>query len=286
MTSDPLVGEELDGDRAPVLIGQLTDTHVLAVDDTETETFVDNNARLADAIASIESEPVPLRAVVATGDLTNDARPGEYDALGELLSGLSVPLLALPGNHDEPDELRQRFPDTPWAPVEHASWCTEIDGVRVVGLDSTRRGEHGGEVDPVRAGWLDAVLGVPHDGVTLLAMHHPPFESGIDWMDRDFPGVDLLGEVLRARPVAKILCGHLHRPITSTFAGIPAQVGVSTVQHVALDLRAGARPAVSIESAGYQIHAVEGGGLVTHTRHIRTGPPVTPSWAATDTASH
>lgn len=265
-----------------VLIGQLTDTHVLAPDDDTTEVFVDNNARLADAVASINAEEPGLDLVVATGDLTNDARADEYDELCDLLGGVTVDLLPLPGNHDERTELRGRFPDVPWAGAEHASWVATVGHVRVIGLDSTRPGHHGGEFDDDRAAWLSSVLAEAHDGVTLLAMHHPPFRSGIDWMDANgFLGLDLLAEVVHGQPIARIMCGHLHRPMGSSFAGIPAQVGMSTVQHVALDLRGVGAIAVIDDPVGYQIHQVVDDAVVTHSRYIGTGLPIVPKWAAT-----
>ncbi|MEM1334314.1 MAG: metallophosphoesterase, partial [Actinomycetota bacterium] len=201
-----------------VLIGQLTDTHVVAdgVTAADTTTGIDNNGRLRSAVASILAEPAPLDAVVVTGDLVNDARVEEYDTAVELLAPLAAQrgpgtpasvgnrLLPIPGNHDRPGELRRRFPNVPWADTEHTSWVTDVGGVRLIGLDSTRVRagvvEHGGAVDADRLDWLDRVLGIAHDGPTVLAMHHPPFASGIWWMDRwGFEGLDLLAEVLADR---------------------------------------------------------------------------------------
>ncbi|WP_051071332.1 metallophosphoesterase [Ilumatobacter coccineus] len=267
--------------RFVALIGQLTDTHVLARDDQETEVFVDNNARLVDAVASIRAETTPVDVLIGTGDLANSGHPAEYEALLELLEPLDVPFLALGGNHDVRELLRSSFPGTPWVDAEHASWSTVVAGVRLVGLDSTTPGEHGGRLDEERCDWLDGVLRAPFDGPTLLAMHHPPFASGIRWMDmHGFPGLDLLDEVLTAHPVDRILCGHLHRPMASTFAGAPAQVGMSTVQHVALDLRPDAPVAVIDNPVGYQLIDVRPDSIVAHSRYIRTAAPVIPAWAS------
>ena len=84
-----------------------------------------------------------MAVVLGTGDLTNWARPGEYERLAELLAPLTVPFLALPGNHDDRDLLRATFPTTPWIDAAHASWVTTVgagdERVRIVGLDSTSR---------------------------------------------------------------------------------------------------------------------------------------------------
>ncbi|MGB3735814.1 MAG: phosphodiesterase [Ilumatobacter sp.] len=271
---------------SPVLIGQLTDTHVVADADTD-EHYVDNNARLAAAIASIAVEAPGLDAVLMTGDLTDTSHPDAFATLTELLGSIDVPVLALPGNHDTREATRRALPDAGWIDAEHLSWVNEIRGVRLIGLDSTRPGYHGAEFDDERAVFLDATLAEPHGGTTLLAMHHPPFATGIDWMDEaGFVGLDRFTEVLAAHPgaVDKIVCGHLHRSITAVVAGVPAQVGISTVQHVALDLAPDSEPSLVLDPVGYQIHRIVGGRgverVVTHTRYIETrAASFVPDWA-------
>jgi len=267
-----------------LLLARLTDTHVVEPD-TDEELWVDNNGRLGEAVTSINAESPAVAAVLATGDLTNDGRPGEYVALAELLSPLGAPVLPLPGNHDDRDALRATFPDVPWADAAHASWTTTLDdgrrSARVVGLDSTRPGHPGAELDASREEWLRSALAAPFDGVTVLAMHHPPMATGIEWMDRSgFVGLDRLEAVLAAHPVDRIVCGHLHRPIVSTIAGVAVTVGPSTVQSVVLDLHASSSPAVIRDPVGYLLHLVEGTRIVTHTRYIATGQsPIVPGWA-------
>ena len=114
-----------------VLVGQLTDTHVAASGPDGApldELYVDNNARLVSAVASINAEAPALDVLLGTGDLTNWARPAEYDILAELLAPLVVPFLPLPGNHDDRDLLRATFPDAPWIDAAHASWVDRRRG--------------------------------------------------------------------------------------------------------------------------------------------------------------
>lgn len=272
--------------RRQVLIGQLTDTH-LVDPDGDTELFVDNNGRMRTAVARLNAEDPPVAAVLGTGDLTNDHEPRAYDVLAEIVADLDAPFLPLGGNHDDRPHLRATFPDVGWTDADHLSWDVTVQGVRLVGLDSTRPGAHGGEVDAERIRWLDDRLAERHDGPTILALHHPPFESGIWWMDQyGFAGLDALAEVLRARPVDRIVCGHLHRPMVSSFAGIPAIVAMSTVQHVELDLRGRGAGDVAIirDPVGYQLHRVvvdgDGSTIVTHARYLDTGEaPIVPDWA-------
>lgn len=265
---------------APILLAQLTDLHVVEPE-SDGEVWVDNAARLREAVATIDDESPPIAAVLATGDLTNDGRPGEYAVLAEALEPLGVPVCPLPGNHDDRALLRATFPAVPWVDAEHASWAIDIRGVRMIGLDSTIPGAPGAEFDQAREEWLRVQLAEPFDGPTILAVHHPPFVTGIEWMDRSgFVGLDRLESVLADHPVDRVVCGHMHRPISSTIAGIPVQVGISTVQSIALDLSERSAPAVICDPSGYLIHRVDGRDIVTHTRYIATGQrPISPGRA-------
>ena len=129
---------------------------------------------------------------------------------------------------------------------------------------------------------LASVLSAPHDGPTILAMHHPPFRTGISWMDvNGFVGLDRLADVLAEHPnVDRILCGHLHRPITTTVGGVTTQTCPTTSQPVALDLRPGQTISMITEPAAYNLHLRTEGGWVTHTRFVGLGvDPIVPDWA-------
>ena len=271
---------------SPLFIAQLTDPHVV-VPGTDEELFVDNNERLASAVNKVNSESPRVSAVLATGDLTNWGHPAEYEALASLLQPLAVPVLPIPGNHDDRALMRAAFPDIPWVDASHASWSMVIEGadttsVRIVGLDSSIPDEPGAEFDAEREEWLRSTLRDQVDAPTILAIHHPPFITGIGWMDGSgFAGLDRLEAVLTEYPVDQIVCGHLHRPITSSIAGIPAQVGLSTVQHIDLDLSPDAGVSLIHEPVGYQVLRISDSGIVVHTRYTESDElPFVPKWAA------
>ena len=105
-------------------------------------------------------------------------------------------------------------------------------------------------------------------------------------MDRaGFIGLDRFAEIVGGASVDRIICGHMHRPIGSSVGGVAAQVAMSTVQHVALDLAPRAGVSLVRDPVGYQLHRVQGGAVVTHSRFIETGEvPFEPDWAADDYA--
>lgn len=266
---------------APVLIAQLTDTHVVDPN-TDEELYVDNNGRVAEAIDSINRESPAVAAVLATGDLTQWGTPEEFAELSRLTAELRSPILPLVGNHDNRDGIRECFPGVPWVEARHASWVVEVEHVRLVGLDSTRPGEAGAEFDHERELWLRSVLAQHHDGPTVLAMHHPPFVTGIDWMDRaGFIGLDRFTAVLSdTKVVDRIQCGHMHRPMSSVVGGVLAEVGLATTVHVALDVGPDRPVQVIRDPVGYRLLRITGRSIVGHTRYFATGEePFTPAWS-------
>ncbi|MFV0525497.1 MAG: phosphodiesterase [Acidimicrobiales bacterium] len=271
-----------------LLVAQITDTHVLEPWSTE-EQLVDNNARLAVAVAAINAERPRPDVVLATGDLVNNSTPEQTAIFAELVAPLDVPILVLPGNHDDRASLKATF-DQPWQETgdDHISWAVDLGPVRLIGLDTIVPGRPGGRFDAEREEWLTATLAEAPDRPTLVAMHHPPFVSGLDVMDgMGLKGIEAFAAVIAANPqVERILCGHLHRPITTTVGGATCTVGVATIEPVALNLGPDAPIEVALDPYGYFLHGYRAGAgssgqWISHLRYLATGqPPVVPEWAA------
>ncbi len=272
------VGLAWRGRIGGVILAQITDTHILAPGEKQ---FVDNNAMLAKAIESLNSENPRPDAVVATGDLTNWGYPEQYTELAKLASALEIPFFPMVGNHDDRALMKQTFPDMAWADGEHASWVLDIEDTTLIGFDSIDPGQNGAAFDDERGAWLDSTLSSTTKPV-ILAMHHPPFTTSIAWMDEQgFRDVDDLRAVIadHSSRIIRILSGHFHRPIIGTVAGVTASVCLSTVHHIDLDLRPVSEPAVIFDPRGYQLHVVNGSEMVSHTRYIDTGEEAfDPEW--------
>lgn len=267
-----------------VLIAQLTDTHVVA-DPSLHELYIDNNDRLRMAIESLNAEAPRPSLVLMTGDLTNTGTSDEYAVLAGLLAELELPALAVPGNHDTRDGIRALFPDLAWAAADHASCVVDLeDGdlgpIRLIGLDSTVPEQPGAAFDAEREAWLvEAIIGAP--GRVALALHHPPFPTGIEWMDANgFIGLDRLETVLREHPVERIMSGHIHRALCTTVAGIPTVTCPSTIHHVELDLMPDAPVSLIVDPPAYALHHITASSWVTHQRFFATGAErIHPDWA-------
>ncbi len=253
-----------------MLIAQITDMHVKPEGEMLSGTL-DSHAMLAAAVARINGlSPLP-DLLLATGDLTADGEPEEYAALRRLLSGLVMPYLLLPGNHDIRENLRAAFPDQPWEDGKFLLCAVDDHPVRVIALDTVIPGEHGGRLCPGRLAWLEDKLAEAPERPTIVAMHHPPFVTGIAHMDRmgleDTSG--LADSVGRNKQVIRILCGHVHRPVQTMFAGVPASIAPATSFQVELILDDARSIQWTGEPPAFQLHLwTPGGGLVSHTAYV------------------
>lgn len=264
-----------------MLLAQVTDTHMLHPTSDEPR-LVDHIGRLELAVASLNAEDPAPAAVLLTGDLTNNSEPGEIETLRTCLEPLNLPALAIPGNHDDRAEIRASF-DLPWAADDNLSWIVELDGLSVIGLDTTVPGAQHGDFDPPRREWLTGALARTAPNPTVIAMHHPPFASGIRWMDATMlRNADLFTELVAgASHLTRIFCGHLHRHVVTSVGGVLTSVGPATVHHVELNLSDDAKIELIDDPTGYQLHHFDGTTWVSHIRYIDCdAEPITPHWAS------
>jgi Icc protein len=189
--------------------------------------------------------------------------------LRQLLAPLSIPTFVIPGNHDAREPLRAAFPGARYLPPEgHLQYAVDEYPLRLVALDTLDPGKHGGTLCAERLGWLDTALAARPGQPTLILMHHPPFPTGITYMDNyGLDNVAGLAEIVARHPqIERIVCGHLHRAIDRRFAGTVAGTAPSTAHQIRLNLVAGGPISFTFEPPGYQLHVWRpDSGLVTHT---------------------
>jgi Icc protein len=258
-----------------MLIAQITDTHITSPG-TLLLGLVDTASALERAVAALNRLDPSPDAAVLTGDLVETGAPEEYDHLRTLLAPLRMPLFAIPGNHDAREPMREAFIGDGYLPRQGFLNSTIEDyPLRVIALDTLVPGEVGGALCSDRLRWINRILTEAQDQPTLVLMHHPPFITGIRGMDQaGLAGGAGFAEIIRRHPqVERILCGHLHRPIETRFAGTVAGTAPSTAHQIVLDLRPEARLSFAFEPPGYQLHYwSEGIGLVTHMAAIGDWP--------------
>ncbi|MCB0994045.1 MAG: phosphodiesterase [Acidimicrobiales bacterium] len=252
-----------------MLIAQISDLHV-AEDHEYMRGFVDANAKLELAVRYLNTMEQRPDVVIATGDLTDHGRPEQYALLAEILAASEIPVLLVPGNHDEREPFRSfaRSSGHSYVPAE-GPICYTIDDheVRLVALDSLRLDHHDGEVDSERLAWLNATLAAAPNTPTLVFLHHPPFTTGIWWMDCiGLTGAAELEALIRRHPqVVRVVSGHLHRPIETAWGHCIVSCAPSTTHQTQCNLHPEHEPVVAAEPPQLQLHWWTGSSFVSHT---------------------
>ena len=265
------------------MLVQLSDPHIVAPG-RRLLGRIDTPALLAQAVAGVRALQPAAQAVVLTGDLVDRGSAEEYAHLRALLAPLPCPVWLMPGNHDEAAALREAFPDHPeLAPpddpalAQHVLWVREVAGLRLVALDTVVPRAPHGALCPARLAWLDQTLAAAPGQPTVVAMHHPPFVTGIEHMDAMglLEGAEGLAAVLQRHPqVERLICGHLHRPILRRFGGTVAMTVPSTAHQIVLELRENGPPSFRREPPGFAVHLLRGGALVSHLATLGEHGPV------------
>ena len=171
---------------------------------------------------------------VLLGDLAHEGREDVYERLSREMASMKMPVLAVPGNHDDAgimeacfrqDGAGNRRPGISLTPY------VSLPEAQMLFFSTARPGEDAGSVSEQDASRLRQALSDARAGrksrTILLFMHHPPLRSGIPAMDaigltgtaslREAAGIIRADQGLRMM----IICGHLHRFAAGIWCGLP-----------------------------------------------------------------
>ncbi len=255
-----------------MLIGQLTDPHIRDKGE-RAYGLVDTAAHLVAAMDFIATRLPALDALMVTGDLVDFGTASEYEHFLELTAGLAVPLLPIPGNHDARENFANAFRGRIALPSSgHLSYVHDVGALRLIMIDSTVPGRPHGSMCPERLQWLEEALSERPQRPTIIALHHPPFETGIRHMDvQNCHHAEEFADVLSRYPqVLATVAGHVHRTVMTSFAGRPCSIAPSPAHAVSLALAPDAPATFHLEPPGLHLHrwhaddACRFGRLVTH----------------------
>lgn len=263
-----------------MLIAQLTDLHVTTPGGRSLG-GVDASARAEAAARWLRRLDSPPDLVLLTGDNVQRGEPDEYVELRRIFADLPFELRILPGNHDDRAAMRAVLGDFGSALGDAAQesdgflhQAFERFGLGFILLDTLLPGAVGGELCDARLDWLAARLDERAGAPTLIALHHPPFDSGMVGLDK----CALLGRERFAQIVAGhngvvgALCGHLHRAVARAWAGTMAFAAPSAGRQFSLSLAPDAPPGWCDDPPAAMLHRwAAGDGLVSHVVAIPPG---------------
>lgn len=189
------------------------------------------------------AQEIDADAIVVSGDLTQRAKPREFQEAAAFLDQLpDVPRLIVPGNHDVPlYRIIERLTD----PYKHyraiisddLDPVIQLSGCVLVGMNSTspRRAITNGRLHMDQLDHCSRVLSeVPEDWVRIVVAHHH-FAPAPDYLhDQTMPKARRAMERFVELGVEMILGGHLHRAYIGNsldfYPGHNRQHGVIIVQ--------------------------------------------------------
>lgn len=242
----------------------LSDLHILPEGERFLEQDTMQKARdVVSAIGALELRPA---FIVISGDLTHRGDPASYSRLAGLLAemrALELPVLVCLGNHDTRAAFRSEVLGEAGASEDRPYYYSQqIDGLRVIMLDSKVPGAHDGALDDEQLAWLADQLAEPAPRGSLLVFHHPPVETAVPWLaGHGLRNPERLAEVIAGRDVVGILAGHIHFSAVRSFAGVTAAAAAG----VAFTLDPVAQQGLRfLSGSGFTLGHIEGGAMIVN----------------------
>jgi 3',5'-cyclic AMP phosphodiesterase CpdA len=254
-----------------MLIAQVTDIHLGFDRGNPHELNVRRLNMVIDQLNALRPRPDLL---IVSGDLVEHGDDAHaYDHVHALLGRWEGQMLLCVGNHDGRDAFAAEFPQLPRTDDGFIQYVSEQKDLRIVVLDTLDEGRHGGTFCEARTAWLAERLAEAPARPTMLVLHHPPLDTGIPWMSAlPHEGwVERLRAVVEPAPnIIGMICGHVHRAITATFAGRHLVVAPSTAPQIALDMHQvdpqhpDGRALIIADPPAFALHHWNGERLLTH----------------------
>lgn len=234
----------------------ISDTHILPPGELLYKS-IDTASHLRQTVHKINLMHPEPDAVIVTGDLVDGGDLPGYQHFAELIKPLKMPVYVLPGNHDNPEVMREIFSGTASFPVTDETFQYAIDDLpfRILALNSRCNGTELPDFDLQRLDWLETQL-ESSDNATLIALHHPPMTTGIELIDMGGPewyqGIKtLLGKYEQVRLV---ICGHCHTDLSGRIGNVPVYMAPSTSHQLVASRGHKIAPSAHIVPASPTLH--------------------------------
>jgi Icc protein len=249
---------------------QISDTHIVSEGVLVSSRLNTSDAliRLVSRINSIRDQIGTIDAVLISGDLSDDGCAQSYQRFKTHVSPLDLPIYVIPGNHDGRDTMRSAF--TEHLPISGPlNWCHSFNDIVMIGLDTLVEGQGHGTLTFDTLSFLESSLIAAQGSPVLLALHHPPFLSGINFMDK----IGLTNRKAFLEIIAgysgelRIVCGHIHNMIVTSIGKHTSISAPSPGSTFAYDRRADAPVGFLSHEDGCLLHRWDGG-----FQTIRIGP--------------
>lgn len=204
---------------------QFSDPHLFAQPDGElrgVRTLSTFRSTVAHAL-SVHGRP---DAILVTGDIAQDESADAYRHFRDSIARAGVPVLCLPGNHDDPAVMRDMLDRPP------LRFCGQVQSEHwiVVTLSTHVRGQSAGLLGDNELSRLSATLEDNRRRHALIALHHHPVASGSAWVDElALKNSTQLFAILQRHPQTRAcVFGHIHQVVQARHGDIAMLSAPST----------------------------------------------------------
>jgi 3',5'-cyclic AMP phosphodiesterase CpdA len=156
----------------------------------------------------VELNELAPDVVICSGDLTNEGYRQEYRNWVAYAERIAAPMYTVPGNHDARNVGYLHFEEL----IGPRHWSVDVQGTRIVGVDSSEPDINEGQVGRERYGWLRERFDVDAE-LKVFVLHHHLLPIPGTGRERStvMDAGDLLEELISAG-VQVVLSGHKHVP--------------------------------------------------------------------------
>jgi 3',5'-cyclic AMP phosphodiesterase CpdA len=193
-------------------------------------------ATLKETIARINALPEPPAFVLHTGDITHQAKPGEFDTVAELLKGVKTgKVLYVPGEHDFDGLGNTEYLKRYGRGTLGSGWYSfDYRGVHFIGLVNVAGSKSGtgdgglGVLGPDQLQWLEKDVTRLSSSTPIVVFAHVPLWMVYEkwgWGTRD--SEQALG-LLRRFGSLTVLNGHIHQVMQKVEGNVTFHTARST----------------------------------------------------------
>ena len=182
------------------------------------------------AVAKIDALPVQPDFLIHTGDLTHMAKPGEFDAMEQvLLSARVAQRFYVPGEHDTSVDDGKEYLARYGKQTRGSGWYSfDHKGVHFVALVNVIQLEDMGKLGAAQLAWLEDDLRGKSSSTPIIVFAHIPLWTvypGWGWSTED--GEQAMALLKRFGSVT-VLNGHIHQVMQKVEANVTFHTAMST----------------------------------------------------------
>jgi 3',5'-cyclic AMP phosphodiesterase CpdA len=186
---------------------------------------------LETAIGKIKAMKVKPALMLHTGDITNFAKPEEFDTADAINAGAGLPIYHVPGEHDMLDPSKSLYLSRYGKATNGDGWYSFDDhGVHFIGLSNVMHQgpDHQWRLGPDQLAWLKDDLRAVSPSTPIVVFAHVPLWTVYakwGWGTGDAPAALAL---LRPYGSVTLLNGHIHQIVQKVEGDIKFHTARST----------------------------------------------------------